>query len=384
MTIFLLVAECSAGLIFYREADCTYREEKAKLYRPKAEKMHTMAEAEKAWIREKQGSDGRLVMSGGEDTNPYFACLAAQGLLAGDVSEADLDTVRYYIDWHSQRFMEWDGEIPDFTVRDGVESVSKPDSVDSYIAVFLSLLCRKVEITGTLSDQEREVVRLGMEKLEDLTVDGLTCVREGDSRMYLMDNIEVLACYQDLQCLADRTAGLEEIAEEAGARAEKTGAAILEQLWNAEAFRYEVGAQTGGDTIRSKHPERFYPDGVVQIYGMAFGQYLTGREDAVKLYERFCDTFAWETMEMDGVSFYWSEPAMAAARLGDLERAEIYLETYEKCTGTERSYPLHIGTAGWTAKVCACMEESYKERMESSLLQDIVNKIAEGGSDGRL
>lgn len=384
MTIFLLVAECGAGLIFYREADRTYREEKAKLYQPKAEKMHAMAEAEKEWIRERQGSDGRLALSGGEDTNPYFACLAAQGLLSGDVSEADLDTVTRYIDWHSQKFMEWDGEIPDFTVRDGVESARKPDSVDSYTAVFLSLLCRKAAVTGTLSEQEREAVRLGMRKLDVLTTDGLTLVREGDPRMYLMDNIEVLACYQDLQCLDDRLTGLEEIAEEAGVRAEKARAAILARLWNSEAFRYEVGAQLGGGTIRSIHPEIFYPDGVVQIYGMAFGQYLTGREDAEKLYERFCDTFSWETLEMDGVSFYWSEPAMAAARLGDLERAEIYLETYEKCIGTDRSYPLHIGTAGWTAKVCARMEENYKERMESSLLQDIVKKIAKGGSNGRL
>lgn len=118
-----------------------------------------------------------------------------------------------------------------------------------------------VEELGSYIRENREKIVTSLRNRTYIPKDGLTCVREGDSRMYLMDNIEVLACYQDLQCLADRTAGLEEIAEEAGARAEKTGAAILEQLWNAEAFRYEVGAQTGGDMIRSKHPERFYPDG---------------------------------------------------------------------------------------------------------------------------
>lgn len=338
-----------------------------------------MAETEKEWIRERQGTDGRLYMSEGEDTNPYFACLAVQGLLSGHISKADLDAAGAYIDWHCQRFMEWQGEIPDFSVTDGAENVNEPDSVDAYVAVFLSLLCRKAEITGALSEQEADAIKLGMRKLEELTVDGLTLVKEGDLRFYLMDNIEVLACYQDIQRLKDRLDSFDEMAEEAEVRTEKMRSAIREKIWNPEAFRYEVGIQTGGDVIEASDPGRFYPDGVVQIYGIAFGQYLTGREDAAKLYERFCDTFSWETMELDGVSFYWSEPVMAAAESGDLERAGIYLEAYKKCVEGDRSYPLHIGTAGWTARACARMEEIYRKQMESSLLQDIVNKTAKRG-----
>lgn len=379
-----MTAGCSICLLCYRRADRTYREEKEKLYLPKIEKMSVIAETEKKWIREEQGPDGRLYMNEGEDTNPYFACLAAQGLLSGYVSEADLDTVGHYIDWHSQKFLEWNGEIPDFTTTNDVESIKEPDSVDAYVAVFLSLLCRKAEVTGTLSKQEREALRLGMRKLDDLTADGLTLVRKEDTRFYLMDNIEVLACYQDIQCLNKTLTDLDEFTEKAEVRAERTRNAILGKLWNPKKFCYEVGVQIGGDIIGAADLERFYPDGVVQIYGTAYGQDLAGRDASEELYERFCDTFSWETMEVDGVSFYWSEPAMAAARLGDLERVEIYLDTYEKCMAADRSYPLHIGTAGWTAKVCACMEERYRERMESSLLQDIVNKIAKGGNDGRL
>lgn len=371
-----------AGLVMlfcYRHADAVYREEKAKLYLPKTERVRAMAETEKEWIRTRQGSDGRLYMNGGGTTNPYFACLAAQGLLSGHVSEADLEVAGHYIDWHCQKFVEWNGEVPDFSVEDNVESTEKPDSVDAYVAVFLSLLCRKAEITGSISEAESGALSQGMRKLDELTAGGLTSVREGDSRFYLMDNIEVLACYRDIQSLGEKLDGFDESAKEAGNRAEETETAIRDKIWNPEAFRYEVGMQDEGKAIEAAKLDRFYPDGVVQVYGTVYGKYLTGRHDAEKLYERFCDTFSWETMEVDGVSFYWSELAMAAVELGDLERAEIYLDTYEKCMEDGRNYPLHVGTAGWMAKTCARMEEIYGERMKSSLLQDIGNRIVKRG-----
>lgn len=124
-----MIMVCTAagfgGVLCYRQADHAYREEKANLYLPKIERVHTMAEIEKEWIRGKQG------------------------LLSGYVSEADLDTAWKYIDWHCQKYMEWNGEIPDFAKTSDGEQAEKPDSVDAYIAVFLSLLCRKAEITGT-------------------------------------------------------------------------------------------------------------------------------------------------------------------------------------------------------------------------------------------
>lgn len=363
----------------YRQADAVYREEKAKRYLPEIERVRAMAETEKEWIRTRQGSDGRLFMSGGGTTNPYFAALAAQGLLSGHVSEPDLDAAGRYIDWHCQKFAEWNGEIPDFSLEGNVESAEKPDSVDAYVAVFLSLLCRKAEITGSISEEESRVLSQGMRKLDELTAGGLTSVREGDSRFYLMDNIEVLACYQDIQSLGERLDGFDEISKEAQNRAEETETAIREKMWNPEAFRYEVGIQDNGNVMDAAESERFYPEGVVQVYGTIFGKYLTGRPDAEKLYERFCNTFSWETMEVDGVSFYWSELAMAAVELGDLERAEIYLDVYEKCMEDGRNYPLHIGTAGWMAKTCARMEEIYTERMKSSLLQDMGDRIVKRG-----
>ena len=143
---------------------------------PKIERVRTRAEIEKEWIRTRQGADGRLFMNGGGTTNPYFACLAAQGLLSGHVSDADLDAVGRYIDWHCRKFMEWNGDVPDFSVVDNVESAEKPDSVDAYVAVFLSLLCQKAQITKNMSKAESGVLSQGMRKLDELSAGGLTSV----------------------------------------------------------------------------------------------------------------------------------------------------------------------------------------------------------------
>ena len=46
--------------------------------------LETVLIGEKRWILENQGSEGEIYMNGSEagDVNPYFACMAALGLLA--------------------------------------------------------------------------------------------------------------------------------------------------------------------------------------------------------------------------------------------------------------------------------------------------------------
>lgn len=46
--------------------------------------LETVLTGEKRWILENQGSEGEIYMNGSEagDVNPYFACMAALGLLA--------------------------------------------------------------------------------------------------------------------------------------------------------------------------------------------------------------------------------------------------------------------------------------------------------------
>lgn len=360
-----VLLSCSLGL---STAERIVLREREELYRPKLEAVVQIAQEEKAWIRECQGSGGELYMNGGSSINPYFACLAAQGLLSGEVSQEDLNAAQRYIDWHCKKFLKWDGQVPDFRISKGRETTSDPDSTDAYIAVFLSLICRKAELTGTLKAEEKQVLTLGVEKLEALMFGGLTTVRTGDARCYYMDNLEVLeACGRILQ-LSNQQKGLEDLGKRAGDMARDISAAIGAKLWNPEQRCYEVGIMTDGKIIAAGSLQEFYPGGVAQVYGAFWGFPLSDRELERELYKRFCKDFRWETMEFPDTSFYWSELALAAAEFEDLERAESYLEAYRGLVKRDRSWPLHIGTAGWTAKACGQLAEIYQERLDAGFL----------------
>ena len=350
------------SLFGYSAVDTVCQKWREDVYLPKIEAVSQRAREEKNWILECQGKKGEIYLSGGSSVNPYFACLAVQGLLSGEVREEDLAAAQAYLDWHCRKFLDWDGEVPDFEIKGGRETTKEPDSVDAYVAVFLSLLCRKAELTGSLSTREVQAVRLGLKKLEELTTDGLTVVRKGDGRAYYMDNLEVLAAYQDLQRAAGQVKELTDLGKTAEARARSTADAIQTYLWNEEEQRYEVGIQTDGRVMEADVSNEFYPGGVIQVYGAAWGVPLSDWERARMLYKRFCGDFPWEDMKQG--TFYWSELALAAAELGDLERAEKYLETYRTLVEDSRSWPLHVGTAGWMASACGRMEEIYRERLE--------------------
>lgn len=359
-----MVAEITiSSLLGYSAVNAASQKWREAVYLPKIEAVSQGAQAEKDWIRSCQGKSGELYLSGGSSINPYFACLAALGLLSGEVRGEDLAAAQAYIDWHCREFLEWDGEVPDYERKGGRETTKEPDSVDAYVAVFLSLLCKKAELTGSLSAGELQAVRLGLKKLEELTEDGLTVVRRGDRRAYYMDNLEVLTAYQELQRAAGQVDGLRELGETAAERARRSQAAIQAYLWNQEEQRYEVGIQTDGRVIQADPSKDFYPGGVIQVYGAAWGFPLSDQERARTLYERFCGDFRWEKINQG--TFYWSELALAAVELGDLDRAETYLETYQAIVEDGRVWPLHIGTAGWMARACGKMEETYRERLES-------------------
>ena len=67
------------------------------------------------------------------------------------------------------------------------------DSVDSYIAVYLTLLSEYEEKGGRLSEAGdwQEALAVCAEKLEELNPGGLTQVSEKNQVSYLMDNAEV-------------------------------------------------------------------------------------------------------------------------------------------------------------------------------------------------
>ena len=77
------------GLIIFCITVCTafmfaYYQNLRKEISVRQEWLETVLTGEKKWILENQGPEGEIYMNGSKagDVNPYFACMAALGLLA--------------------------------------------------------------------------------------------------------------------------------------------------------------------------------------------------------------------------------------------------------------------------------------------------------------
>ena len=79
--------------------------------------LETVLTGEKKWILENQGPEGEFYMNGSKagDVNPYFACMAALGLLAETkncpITETEKKAVGRYLDWHIGILLETDGKM---------------------------------------------------------------------------------------------------------------------------------------------------------------------------------------------------------------------------------------------------------------------------------
>ena len=130
---------------------------------------------------------------------PYFASLACQGMLE-DIGS--YDSVKKYILWHLNHINETEdvngtkGTIYDYKYIGNAEQTEKSyDSVDSYAAVFLSLLRKYEEKTGDkqLLIDNKEKIMLIAQAVNSVFSEsrGLSEAKATYPIYYLMDNSEV-------------------------------------------------------------------------------------------------------------------------------------------------------------------------------------------------
>ena len=130
---------------------------------------------------------------------PYFATLACQGMLE-DIGS--YDSVKKYILWHLNHINETEdvnktkGTIYDYKYIGNAEQTEKSyDSVDSYAAVFLSLLRMYEEKTGDkqlLIDNKEKIMLIGQAVNSVFSESlGLSEAKATYPIYYLMDNSEV-------------------------------------------------------------------------------------------------------------------------------------------------------------------------------------------------
>ena len=362
-------------LFSYSIIDKNYREK----YEKKAQYVYECILQEKSWIRQNQDESGAIFLNNtgsAGDVNPYFASLAAQGLLAGIPEQRDLDVVQKYLLWHRQEFLKKQGEVGNYILDNNqlVETQIR-DSVDSYVAVYLSLLCQYGMAGGDMNvvDSRQEALQLGMHKLDLLYKDGITKVDLEQEVFYLMDNVEVLSSYQDIIELAKTDEGQkwfgskkEFFEKKIEKKIDESKTEMVNKLWNQTEERFEVGL-SGEQTMHFSGWDKIYPDAIAQVYPMAFDVSLPGVRQS-KLYKTLCKNIEWENMQFGTDEFTWSVLSYVAAVSGDFSRAEIYLNHYEKLVGKSREYPFHIADAAWAVKAYAERGGGYTRRAMKGLL----------------
>ena len=261
-----------------------------------------------------------------------------------------------------------------------LQSTGEFDSVDSYVAVYLSLLCKYAMLGGDILevDPQLKALKLGVNTLQELTVNGLTRISPNREIYYWMDNAEVLASYYDIKNFAESKYGEKWLGDQQKWLERKmtkaineTEAAVQHYLWNEEENRYEIGIGNGFPFDFSGW-DSLYPDAIVQVYYTAFDLFLEDQRSK-DLYETFSNHFKWEYLYFgEDEEFYWSVLSFIAVNLGDIKRAETYLKQYKEIIKKSRAYPIHTSDAAWVIKTCVGLEEHYKRRMRTSLLHDFL------------
>ncbi len=368
-----ILALLAAGLVLVQHS-CAIAQERAAI-EEKMEAARGYLEKEKQWIRENQGQHGEIYLNGTEagDVNPYFACQAAEGLLAGEVTEEDFDRVAAYLSWHSQKLAERKGIICHY--RRQADGSLQPndvyDSVDSYIAVYISLLSDYAEKGGSLLKIHRwtEAADVSIDMLEQLVKDGLTSVSLENPTRYLMDNAEVYEACSKLDALL-QSPQLNEITWEGKKKAAQFSSQMKEMqknaiesfLWNPTETRYEVGLKENGIPVGFAGWDRFYPECAAQIYPVVCGVLSPSEERAELLYNSLNHHIEWE----DGIGteeFEWPVLAFAAIKMKDFYRGEQYLEYYQERYAEYRKYPFHTANSGWAARAYGELVTFYESRL---------------------
>ncbi len=368
-----------AGLCFCL-ADQRYRKNMREKYGQLEQFTQQMLAGEKAWIRRNQGPSGEIYMNhthekAAGDVNPYFACQAARGLLAGEPSKEDLTAVARYLRWHTETLLREQGEITHYRLtQEGLISTGEKDSVDSYIAVYLTLMAEYEQKGGTLDEIPgvSDVFSLCARKLKDLTRDSLTQVSPTNGTCYLMDNAEVLeACRAAAQMLENREMPRADYLELAGI----IEAGIEKRLWQPGKRVYSIGRNENGTEIPISRWEEVYPDALAQLFPAICGGETSITDRDRFLYQSFCNAMHWETLDLGDTRFPWACISYGAVLHGDYERAWTYLVSFQARYGENREYPFHTAEAGWACRTCAGLLKYYRERLQSGLLDAVMKEI---------
>lgn len=339
------------------------------------ELFRTVFESEIEWLASLQLENGAIPMTytpnGEVRMNPYFADIAALALL--DRAEQYSDNVKKYMDWHFSHlntektdYNGVDGTIYDYlyTLENG--SVIKEtiamykrnysyDSTDSYAATFLTVLNKYYNKTGDkqyIISHADEIERI-ISAMFATYHKGLTTAKPDWRVKYLMDNCEVyegaLAAAELYgNVLSDLGENYKSTELKCAEAAITVSGTIESQLWKPHLGYYEAGEwKIIGITSDIFSWKKYYPCATAQLFPIIHGVIPPNTKRANMLYDKFCESYKWESFEYDDV-FYWGANLQAAVCMNDIDRIVTYMTNYAGLID-EHAYPLYNADA---ARVC--------------------------------
>lgn len=379
----VIIVLCMAGvcILLLSIANHRYRENNRAKYEKKIEFYQECLEQEKSWIAAQQTVEGAIFLYAEEESEcstvvPYFSCTAAMGMLAGDPDEKDLLCVSRYLSWHAEELIESGGIISDYVIIQGeMKPTGTYDSVDSYIAAYLSLLAVYAQKGGDLDciPNAEESVQICINRLKQLTNRNLTKVSDDKDIYYLMDNLEVLEAYEKMDALmksgnqaVENWENKEADTEYFSQIKEQSKNAIETTFWNEAEQRFEVGVDGDFSYLEFQGMEEFYPYAIAQVYCVACDVEMKEKETIQNLYAQLSDHYEWVTLEQN-TTFEWPVLSYIAVKLEDTQAAEEYMRNYRNKYGTERTYPFKVTDAAWAAKTYAELYDYYQQKANRNL-----------------
>ena len=375
ITVFLLTMLFLIADRWYREVQYEKYAEDMAFYR------HCMI-LEKNWIANQQTKEGTICLYEMEEEKegvmvPYFSCMAALGMLAGDVSGRDLEVVEKYLSWHCAKIVQRGGVVSDYSITDG-ELIAKNsyDSVDSYIALYLKLLAVYAEKGGSLEDipYAEESVDICVKRLKKLTCNGLTKVSESKDVYYLMDNLEVLEALEDMDRLLSsgndcimKWANKESLAEYFKRTSKQSKQAIKSTFWNEQEERFEIGVDGQFSYLEYQENGKFYPYAISQVYAVACNIDILDKKTMQILYDKLSMEYEWVTLKHD-TTFEWPVMSFISMKMGDVETTELYLQNYRKKYHVNRGYPFKVTDAAWAARTYEQLYIHYEKKANKGLI----------------
>ncbi len=340
---------------------------------------YAKAEKEKEWILSQRLDNGLFVNRMAEEenvllVNPYFSSEVANAILLSGADVNDVLCVKMYLDWYFERINiqeDYNGlkgtmyDYMEFLDEEGKvekeQAYGQYDSTDSYAALFIITLYHYCVTTGDYDYiKEKEAsFNLIFDAMFATMSDGYTITKPDYQLKYLMDNSEV---YEGLKCAALIYQYVYEDEErtQKASEAYRTMKAYFDTLWWKDGY-YSMHLNQNNEDYTEFDWDVFYPDAVSQLYPIIYG--LADEEKATFLYHEFCEHFEWEKLDYyvgGEVDYYWGVVAYAAAVMGDGERFDRYIQTYEELSA-DRAYPLIASDSAWIMMAEYRMAQYYEE-----------------------